>query len=351
MDFIGIHGCSKVATIGKTVSSQHKFYRDQNEVPNTLISLYPSIEITGSGNGLIGLFDPNVTGSVGSGSNSVWSNLISGELANSIGGHKGDLSFKNNSYTGYANQMEANIYGRSVKHFQFDGVDDYMGGEQGVGGGGPGDKGGGYTSSAFFFDFNRPWSQCHWVYIPEKTGDALYPISSSIAESPYGSSYYELGVHVTGGNSCFYVDAPQVGIGSDAKALGNKILEPNHWHMVSLVFFPKLGEFDSHVNMYVNKQPDGLRFETTGQLPYSYPEIGGPAYYAINQSLMDFMYSATSSDIDNCAIQIGKGKTLYTDSEFKHGHFIAYDLPITLSQIRTNYEVLREFYVLDPTNE
>ena len=121
--------------------------------------------------------------------------------------------------------------------------------------------------------------------------------------------------------------------------------------MVSLVFFPKRGEFDSHVNMYVNKQPDGLRFETSGQLPYSYPEVGGTGYYAINQSLMDFMYIATSSDINNCPVQIGKGKTLYTDPEFKHGHFIGYNLPITLSQIRTNYEVLREFYVLDPANE
>jgi len=477
MDFIGIHGCSKVATIGKTVSSQHKFYRDQNEDPNTLISLYPearshlyelvitcndsnddgwgdggadypyleiwegdrqltageqhtgnmpvwtkydesttsytvktdnggsiklkwnldnagadygylseisfnlksgsttlhsteegqatyysddsfiysgdSYDITplkagavieGSGSatakGLIGLFDPNVTGSVGSGVNGIWSNLISGELADPVGGHKGNLAFENHSWTGYANQMEANIYGRSVRHFQFDGIDDYMSGP----GGGPGpDDFGGYTSSVFFFDFNSPWSQCHWVYIPEKTGDAFYPISASLPTS-VSNNYYELGVHVTGGNSCFYLDGAQVGIGSDAKMLGNKTLEPNHWHMVSLVFFPKLGEFDSHVNMYVNKQPDGLRFETTGQQPYQ-------ENYAINQSLMQFMYSADSSDINNCAVQIGKGKTLYTDPEFKHGHFIGYNLPITLSQIRTNYEALREFYVLDPTNE
>ena len=65
------------------------------------------------------------------------------------------------------------------------------------------------------------------------------------------------------------------------------------------------------------------------------------------------MYYIDGNDagIRSCSITLGKSiAATATDSNVKVGHLIVYERALKLSEIRRNFELLREFYVLDPAS-
>ena len=277
---------------------------------------------------MIGLFDPDNIDAVDTTTGNLkWENDTN------VGNTK-DLSLNNgieDNYTGMANPV--NLYGRAVRCFGFDGVDDEIGAQSA-----------GYGGSAFTINMQKPTTVSQWVYVPKKTGNTSYPIGN-IKPPGEGLSerfHIEFGVIVENDASRFYVLVP----GKTGKIALNVELETDHWNMFSMTIHPELGAFGSHINAYTNKQYDGFRFTNSSD------NVDGTSF-SINQSLVNQMYylEGNTAGIKSCSITLGKSiAATATDSNVKVGHLIVYERALKLSEIRRNFELLREFYVLDPAS-
>ena len=84
-----------------------------------------------------------------------------------------------------------------------------------------------------------------------------------------------------------------------------------------------------------------------GNSPLVYPVINP---WEIEQS-REYYIDGDAAGVKSCAITLGKSiAATATDSNVKVGHLIVYERALKLSEIRRNFELLREFYVLDPAS-
>jgi len=283
---------------------------------------------SGDSAGIIGLFNPNETGinSVARCDNKVFGN--------------GNLYFLNGATTTeWTGETGFNIYGRRVKHFTFDGTDDYMGA-----------PGAGYsTDPGFYLNFNNSFTISHWVMFrdqlsfgDEGSSSTYYPFASaaSTAGGKDMSINISLGIQKLDDEYYFAFKSPD----KTNAVIGNKKINLDEWYMVTYVFSIDKASFGGgHVQMYVNKQADGFRFQGSDF------NIGPD--HSVNQSLMTFIYLNNSDPNDLTPIRYSMGKGIGStpvNSAIKLGHFVAYDLALKQSEIRNNYEALREYYVMDP---
>ena len=310
-----------------------------------------------TGTTMIGLFDPATTGLA----LPTWTNLLSGGYSGVISSRYGqghNLYATNGALQAAGANLNKNIYGYEGNRWTFDGTNDYIGGT----------LGGGYGSSSLNFqiDKSQDWTTSIWVYLDEAVANRVeqnqsnswIPVMNLTAASNPGSIWMDVGIYSRNWTGLGTNSVPGTGAANfmavrtsdmfshngQGSVVGTRPMTEPGWYMLTASV--KISSINDtkpgYLSMYVNKQLDKPRFE----MDHAYLDTLQSNNDYNPHEIFNYIYSNNGVSLYS-QVEIGRDHAdagNYMPSNMNIGHFLAYKGRLSHSDIRRNYEVLKERY-------